>query len=74
MSALVVQWIGIHLPVQETRVQSLAQEDSTFHRATIAHRPQLLSLSIATTEAYLEPVLCNKRSHHSEKPTHCDEG
>ena len=21
----------------------------------------------------LEPVLCNKRSHHDEKPTHCSE-
>ena len=33
--------------------------------------PQLLSLHAATTEAHgLEPVLHNKRSHFSKKPTH----
>ena len=33
-ASLVVQWIGIHLPVQESRVRSLVQEDLTSHRAT----------------------------------------
>ena len=34
-SSLVLQWIRIHrLPLQETRVQSLVQEDPTGHRAT----------------------------------------
>ena len=28
-TSLVAQWIGIHLPVQETLVQSLVLEDST---------------------------------------------
>ena len=33
-TSLVVQWIRIHLPMQETQVQSLVQEDSTCRRAT----------------------------------------
>ena len=41
--------------------------------------PQLLSLCSRTHEpqllnpVHLEPVLCNKRSHLSEKPAHCNE-
>ena len=37
-----------------------------------AHEPQLLSPHATTTEARtrLELVLCYKRSHHNEKPTH----
>ena len=39
-----------------------------------AHEPQLLSPRATTTEpASLEPVLCNKRSHRNEKPTHRNE-
>ena len=30
----VAQWIGIHLPMQETRVRSVVQEDSMCHKAT----------------------------------------
>ena len=33
-TSLVVQWMGVHLPMQETQVGSLVQEDSTCHRAT----------------------------------------
>ena len=32
-----------------------------------APAPQLLRLHT------LEPMLCNKRSHHNEKPVHCNE-
>ena len=36
-----------------------------------AHEPQLLSPRTTTTEVHhLEPVPCNKRSHHNEKPMH----
>ena len=71
--------------MQGTRVQALIREDPTCHGATKpvshnywacaleptshnyrAHVPQLLK------PAQLEPMLCNKRSHH-EKPTHCNE-
>ena len=31
---LVIQWLRIHLPMQETWVQSLLQEDRTCRRAT----------------------------------------
>jgi len=57
----------MYLPTLGTWVRSLIWEDSTCGRAT--------SLRARTTEAcvYLEPVLHSKRSHHSEKPTHCNE-
>ena len=46
-------------------------------RSTSACVPQLLSLHSRACEPQLlkpmslEPVLCNKRSHRNEKPTHC---
>ena len=49
---LVVQWIRIHLPMQETQVQSLVWEDSTCHRATKAHVPKLLKTSALETISY----------------------
>ena len=67
----VAQWLRIHLPMQGTQVQSLVWEDPTCRGATKpmchncwAHVPQLLK------PAPLEPMLCNKRSHHNEKPAH----
>ena len=55
-------------------VRSLVWEDPTCRGATKpmshnywAHVPQLLK------SARLEPVLCNKRSHHNEKNTHHNE-
>ena len=33
-ASLVVQWLRIHLAMQETQVQSLVQEDSTSCKAT----------------------------------------
>ena len=33
-TSLVVQWLGIRLPTQGTRVQALVQDDPTCHRAT----------------------------------------
>ena len=50
----VVRWVRISLPMQGTRVQSLAWEDPTCRGAT---KP-----------VCLEHVLCNKRNHHNEKP------
>ena len=44
-----------------------------------AHAPQLLSLRSRALKPQLlkpvclEPVLHNKKSHHNEKPTHCNE-
>ena len=58
-ASLVAQWLRIHLPMQGTRVQALVQEDPTCHGAT---KP-----------ACLEPMLCNKRTHRSEKPAHHNE-
>ena len=62
---------GITLPTKIHIVQSLVQEDSTCHRATkpVHHnyRAHLLQL---LKPACLESMLCNKRSHHNEKPMH----
>ena len=73
-TSLVAQWLRIRLPMQGTRVQALVQEDPTCRRATkpVRHNywacePQLLK------PVCLEPVLCNKRSHCSEKPVHRNE-
>ena len=70
-TSLVAQRLRIRLPMQGTRVRALVQEDPTCCRATkpVCHNywalmPQLLK------PAHLEPVLCDKRSHHNEKPTH----
>ena len=72
--------------MQGTGVRALVQEDPTHRRATKpvrhnywacalepashnyrAHVPQLLK------PTRLEPVLCNKRSHHNKKSTHRSE-
>ena len=48
-------------------------------RSNQAPGPQLLSLRSGAHEPQLlkpmrlEPVLCNRRSHRSEKPVHCNE-
>ena len=71
----VVQWIRICLPMQGTWVLSLVWEDSTYLRATKLVT-QLLSLWSGAQELQLrslralDPVLCSKRSHCSEKPVH----
>ena len=33
-ASLVVQWLGLHLPIQGTQIPSLVQEDPTGHRTT----------------------------------------
>ena len=60
-TSLMVQWLSIHPPMQGTRVRSLVPEDSTCCRTT---NPVVTLLSSSA----LEPVICNKRSHGSEKP------
>ena len=85
-TSLLAQWLRICLPVQGTWVQSLLREGPTCHGATKpvhhnywacalepvshnywAHEPQLLK------PAHLEPMLHNKRNHHSEKHVHRNE-
>ena len=51
-TSLVAQWIGIHLPMQRTGVQSLIQEDSTCH---VAAEPVQLLKGVPRTCA--PPVL-----------------
>ena len=65
-----------HLPMQETRVPFLVREDPAYLRATkpVCHSYWACALE-PTSSAYwslcpLEPVLCSKRSHCSEKPVH----
>ena len=63
-TSLLIQQIQICLPIQGTQFGSLVQEDSTCYGATnpVHHMKPVR----------LEPVLCNKRSHCSEKPVHCN--
>ena len=56
-TSLVVQWLRIRLPMQGTRVCSLAQEDST-PQGNYVHVPQLLRLS------------SRAQAPQQEKPTH----
>ena len=63
-TSLLVQWLRIHLSMQGTQVQTLLQNDPMCHVATITLSHNYWSLHT------LEPVLCNKRSHCNEKPTH----
>ena len=72
-ASLVAQWLRIRPPMQGTRVGALVREDPTYRGTTKplrhsywAHAPQLLR------SACLGPVLCSKRSHRNEKPTHCN--
>ena len=65
-ASLVAQWLRIRLPVQGTWVWALVREDPMCRRAT---KPACHNCWVCT----LEPVLCNKRSHWDEKPTHCNE-
>ena len=59
--SLVVQWLRIYLPTQETELQSLVQEEPTCHKAT---KP-----ASHNYRAYiLESMPCNKRTHCSETP------
>ena len=62
-TSLVIQWYRTCLPMQRTWVWSLVRGDSTYHRATKPEHHNYWAHP-------LEPVLRNKRSHHSEKPTH----
>ena len=62
-TSLVVQWLRIHLPVQGTWVPSLVEEDPACFSAT---KPVCRNCWASA----LECVLCNKRSHRSEKLSH----
>ena len=61
------QWLRAHLSMQWTQVWSLVQEDPTWYGTTKPICCYYWSLHT------LEPELCNKRSHHNEKSTHCNE-
>ena len=85
-TSLVAQWLlRIRLPVQRTWVRALVREDPTCCGATkpVCHNYWACALEPASHNywAYvpqllkpirLEPVLRNKRSHHNEKPMHCN--
>ena len=82
-ASLVAQWLGVHPPMQGSRVRALVWEDPTCHGATkpVCHNYWACALKPAShnywaqvpqllKHARLEPVLCNKRSHCNEKPAH----
>ena len=80
-----VHWIGVCLPMQGTWVRSLVQENSTGCRATkpVHHNYWACALCPGSHNywahglqqlkpMWLEPMLHNRRSHHNEKPKHCN--
>ena len=82
-ASLVAQCLRICLPMQGRWVQALVREDPTCHGATkpVRHNYGACNLEPASHNYWarvpqllkperLEPVLCNKRSHCSEKPAH----
>ena len=77
-----VQWLRICLPMKGIQVQSLVWEDAACHGATkpVRHNYWACALEPASHNYWarvpqllkptcLEPMLCNKRSHHNEKLT-----
>ena len=44
-TSLLVQWVGICLPMQRIQVQCLVREGVTCYKAAKAHGPQLPSLN-----------------------------
>ena len=73
-TSLVAQWLGILLPMQETRVWALGREDPTFHGATkpVHHNYWACALEPASHNycahvpqllkpVHLEPVPCTER-------------
>ena len=64
--SLVVQWLGICLPLQPTLVRSLVREDSTCREAT---KPMCQDYRAWA----LELVLHTKRRHCQKKSTHGNE-
>ena len=63
-TSLVVQCLGLHLPIKGEGVPFLVEEYTACHGAT---KP----CSTATEASTLEPMLSIKRSHHPEKPKYC---
>ena len=85
-TSLVAQWLRICLPMQGTRVQALVREDPTCCRETKPMHHNYWACALEPTShnywtrvpqllkpVLLEPMLCNKRSHRSEKPSHRNE-
>ena len=81
-ASLVAQWSRIHLPIQETWVWSLIQEDPACHGAAkpVRHNCWACALESGSHNCWahvlncwslctLESILQNKRSPHNEKPT-----
>ena len=86
VTSLVAQWLRICLLMQGTQVRALVREDPTCRGATkpMHHNYWACTLEPASHNywaclpqllkpARLEPVLCNERSDHSEKPAHHNE-
>ena len=64
---VVAQQQRTHLPMQETRIPSQGREDLTRYRATKPTHQNYCAQELQLPE----PALCDKRSHHNEKPSSC---
>ena len=83
---LVVQWLGICLPMQGTQIRALVGEDPTCRGASkpVRHNYWTCALEPASHNYWAhvpqllkperqEPMLHNKRSHRNEKPANHNE-
>ena len=75
-TSLVVQWLRIRLPMQETWIQSLVRGKFYMPQSNYAYGAQLLSpcsraCKLKLLSSALQSVL-HKRSHCNEKPTECN--
>ena len=69
-ASLVVEWFRICLPMQETRVQSLVQEDPTCHQATkpVCRNYWACALGPGGGVAAPEPMRCSHWSPRALEP------
>ena len=60
-ASLVAQWLGVHLPMQGTRVRALVQEDPTCRGAARPCAPQLLKPTRLEPMLRKKPLQCEAR-------------
>ena len=70
-ASLVAQWLRIRLPMQGTQARALVREDPICRGANKPMRHNYWACALEPVR--LESMLCNKRSHRTEKPVHCKE-
>ena len=68
-ASLLVQWWGVCLPTQGTRIQSSVWEDPTCQGATGPACPQLLKLTCPRARSPQEVIVMRKPMHCNQRVT-----